>query len=196
MLAGLRGKRVKLDCLKPWREIHILYLTPVVPQFPYIGGDERMIARLKNWFRRGGWSPLLELALIAALGISLAHWTWIALAPRAVAASVLSGQPEGERLNPSLKRNLFGVAPEGKANPVAEASPASGMKLLGVLSRGVAGAGRAIFALDTGKPKTVEAGSQIAGGLVLKEVHSDYVLIARNGSIERMKLDRRAAAKN
>ena len=79
---------------------------------------------------------------------------------------------------------------------MAEASPASGIKLLGVLSRGAAGAGRAIFALDTGKPKTVEAGSQIVGGFVLKEVHADYVLVARNGLIERMKLDRRVATRN
>ena len=139
---------------------------------------------------------MLELALIAALGISLAHWTWIALAPRAVAASVLSGQPEAGRLNVTLKRNLFGVAQEGKTAPVVETSPASGIKLLGVLSRGVTGKGRAIFALDTGKPKTVEAGSQIVHGVVLKEVYPDYVLVSRNGSIERIKLDRRAAAKN
>jgi len=136
---------------------------------------------------------LLELVLIAALGISLAHWTWVALAPRAVAASALSSQPEAQRLGATLKRNLFGAAQEATAAPVAEASPASRIKLLGVLSRGVAGTGRAIFALDTGKPKTVEAGSQIVPGFVLKEVHSDYVLVARDGSIERMKLDRRVA---
>ena len=50
--------------------------------------------------------------------------------------------------------------------------------------------------LETGKPKTVEAGSQVVPGLVLKEVHADYVLVARNGSIERMKLDRRSATRN
>jgi len=139
---------------------------------------------------------LLELMLIAALGISLAHWTWVALAPRAVAASALSSQPATQRFSAAVKRDLFGVAQEGKATPVFEASPASRIRLLGVLSRGVAGAGRAIFALDAGKPKAVEAGSQIVHGFVLKEVHSDYVLVARNGSIERMKLDRRVATKN
>ena len=139
---------------------------------------------------------MLELALIAALGISLAHWTWVAFAPRAVASSALSSQPEAQRLGPAFKQGLFGMAQAGKSAPVAEASPASGIKLLGVLSRGVAGTGRAIFALDSGRPKTVEAGAQIAQGFVLKEVHSDYVLVLRNGSVERMKLDRRVATKN
>lgn len=155
-----------------------------------------MIARLKHWLRQGEWSPLLELLLVAALGISLAHWTWVAFAPRAIAVSALAEQVEARGTVPVVKRNLFGVAQDGKTAPVADASPASGIKLLGVISRGVAGAGRAIFALETGRPRTVEAGLQIAPGLVLKEVHSDYVLVARSGSIERMKLDRRGATKN
>ena len=155
-----------------------------------------MNARLEAWLRRGGWTPLVELALIAALGISLAHWTWVALTPRAIAASALADQLEAQRAAPMLKRNLFGVAQEGKAIAVVDASPTSGIKLLGVISRGVVGAGRAIFVLETGKPKTVETGSQVVPGLVLKEVHADYVLIARNGSIERMKLDRRSATRN
>lgn len=139
---------------------------------------------------------MLELVLIAALGISLAHWTWVALAPRAIAASALAGQLEVPRAAPMLKRNLFGAAHEGKAVPVVDASPTSGIRLLGIISRGVGAGGRAIFALETGKPKTVEVGSQVVPGLVLKEVHSEYVLVVRNGSIERMKLDRRGVTRS
>jgi len=155
-----------------------------------------MSTRLKTWLRQGGWIPLLEIALIAALGISLAHWTWVLLTPRAIAASTLAGSPEAQRVALSLKRNLFGVAQEERMAPVADASPTSGIRLLGILSRGVEAGGRAIFALETGRPKAVESGSQIAPGLVLKEVHADHVLVARNGSIERMKLDRRIAKRN
>ena len=118
------------------------------------------------------------------------------LAPRPIAISSLAGQFETQPGALMVKRNLFGVAQEGKASAVVDASPTSRIKLLGVIARGVAGAGRAIFALETGKPKTVEAGSQIVPGLVLKEVYSDYVLVARSGLIERMKLDRRGATKN
>jgi type II secretory pathway component PulC len=154
-----------------------------------------MIARLKDWIRRGGWSSLLELFLIAALGISLAHWTWAVLAPRPIAASTLAGQFEAQRTAAMLKRNLFGAVQEGKAAAVVDASPTSSIRLLGILSRGAEGGGRAIFALESGRPKTVEAGSQIVPGLVLKEVQSDHVLVSRSGLIERMKLDRRAVAK-
>ena len=155
-----------------------------------------MIERLKNWFRRGAWSVLLELALIVALGASLAHWTWAALAPRAVAGSALANQSGAERAVAPIRRNLFGAAAAGKGSPVADAPPSSRIRLLGVLSRGTAGSGRAIFALETGKPKTVEAGSQIVPGYVLKEVHSDHVLVTRDGAVERLKLDRRATVKN
>ncbi len=140
---------------------------------------------------------MLELLLVAALGISLAHWTWVALTPRGVAASALGSQLDAQRAAPVAKRNLFGAAQVGKAAPaVVDASPTSRIKLLGIISRGVPGSGRATFALEAGKPRTVEAGSQIVPGLELKEVHADHVLVARGGSIERMKLDRRGAAGN
>lgn len=155
-----------------------------------------MKARLKAWLRRGGWIPLVEIALIAALGISLAHWTWVVLTPRAISASPLASQLAVQPAAPMIKRNLFGAAREGKSVAVVDASPSSGTRLLGILSRGAGAGGRAIFALETGKPKTVEAGSQIVPGLVLKEVHADYVLVARNGSIERMKLDRPSGKRN
>ena len=154
-----------------------------------------MMARLKSWARRGAWPLLLEFALYIALGVSLAHWTWVAVAPRTLAASALGKQ--GTELSvPEIRRNLFGAAQAGKGSPVADASPASKIRLLGVLSRGSAGAGRAIFALEAGRPRTVEAGTQIVPGYVLKEVRSDHVLVARDGVIERLKLDRRAAPGN
>ena len=56
--------------------------------------------------------------------------------------------------------------------------------------------GARIETLETGKPKTVEAGSQIVPGYVLKEVHSDHVLVTRDGAVERLKLDRHATVKN
>ena len=139
---------------------------------------------------------MLELLLIAVLAISLAHWTWALLAPRTVAASTLATYSEAQSGAPQVKRNLFGVVQEGKASAVVDASPTSRVKLLGILSGGVAGGGRAIFALESGKPKTVEAGSQVMPGLVLKEVYPDYVLVARSGLVERMKLDRRGVTKN
>ncbi len=153
-----------------------------------------MMARLDNWFRQGGASAILEFVLIALLGIALAHWTWVAISPRPVAVSVLQDQAGEARIATSVsKRNLFGSAQEGKSAAIADAPPSSSMKLLGVIAREGRGGGRAILVLDSGKVKEVEAGWQISPGLVLKEVHSDHVIVARNGVPERIRLNRRAA---
>jgi general secretion pathway protein C len=137
---------------------------------------------------------MLELMLAAALGVSLAYWTWMVFTPREIASSPLTERIDGQRAGLAFKRNLFGIAQEGKAAAVPDASPTSSIRLLGILARGTQGSGRAIFAVESGAPKTVEAGSQIVPGLVLKEVHSDHVLVARSGVLERMRLGRRAVS--
>jgi len=173
----------------------ILHESEIEPGYARdVGSALRMMDRLKGWMQSGAWSLLLELALFIALGASLAHWTWVAMAPRTLAASALGDQGAAPAV-PVIRRNLFGAAQAGTGAPVAEAAPSSKIRLLGVLSRGPAGKGRAIFVLETGKPKTVEAGTQIVPGYVLKEVQPDHVLIARDGVVERLTLDRRIAAK-
>lgn len=154
-----------------------------------------MMARLDNWLRREGASAILEFLLVALIGVALAHWTWVAISPRTIAVSELQGPQGGARFATSVsKRNLFGSAAADKSATVAEAAPSSSMKLLGVIARGGKGGGRAILSLDSGKVREVEAGWQISPGLVLKEVHSDHVIVARNGVPERIRLNRRAAA--
>jgi general secretion pathway protein C len=153
-----------------------------------------MMARLDNWFRHGGAATILEFVLVALLGIALAHWTWVAISPRPVAASSFQGA-DGEARGAAapVKRNLFGFAQDG-TSAIADAPPSSSVKVLGVIARAGRGNGRAILALDSGKVREVEAGWQISPGLVLKEVHPDYVILARNGVPERIRLNRRAAA--
>lgn len=152
-----------------------------------------MLTRVKDWLRRGGWFSLLELALVAALAITLAHWTWVAVAPRAVAASGLPSRSDASHAGPLIKRHLFGIAHEGTVVGAADASPASKLRLRGVISPAVPGAGRAVFTLENGKSATVGAGEAIAPGVVLHEVHPDHVLVSRDGALERIGLDRRAA---
>jgi type II secretory pathway component PulC len=156
-----------------------------------------MMVWLRKWTWQDGGSAVLELVLTALLGIGLAYWTWVALSPRAVAVSTLQNQQDEERVAAAVnKRNLFGAVQEGKAVAVVDASSSSPIKLLGVVASGVSGAGRAIFVLESGRPKTVEAGWQVEPGFVLKEVYPDYVIVARNGALERIKLNRRAAPKS
>lgn len=170
---------------------HTILETPS-PQFT--SGGNRMMVRLDSWFRQDGMATILEFVLVALLGIALAYWTWVAFSPRPVAVSAFHGA-EGDARAPvaPVKRDLFGAAQDGSASAIADAPPSSSIKVLGVIARTGRGKGRAILALDSGKVKEVEAGWQISPGLVLKEVHPDHVIVARNGVPERIRLNRRAA---
>ena len=152
-----------------------------------------MIARIKDWLWRGGWSPLLDIALVAALAISLAYWTWVALTPRAVAAPALASQLDIPASGPIVRRNLFGGAQNGSPAATPDAAPAARLNLTGVVAPGAPGTGRAVFKLENGKPAIANVGEAVMPGVILKEVHPDHVVVARDGAFERITLDRRAA---
>jgi len=149
--------------------------------------------RLRNWFHAGRWAGLLEIALLAALAVALAQWTWIAFTPRPVADSALTGAGEVRHADGPVTRHLFGA---GTAGPLLqqEAAPRSSFRLLGVISPGTAGKGRAIFAAESGGRRVVSVGEALSPGVVLKEVQPDHIVVTREGVIERIGLERRAAA--
>jgi general secretion pathway protein C len=149
--------------------------------------------RLASWLRATRWPDLLEFALLAVLAVALAQWTWVALTPRAVAESALPGASESGKADASVKRHLFGAGTPGLLQQQG-AAPASSVRLLGVVSPGTAGKGRAIFASESGGRRVVNAGEALSTGVVLKEVHPDHVVVTRDGAVERIVLDRRAAA--
>jgi hypothetical protein len=137
-----------------------------------------MIGRLKNWLAGGGVFLLFELALVAAAAALLAHWTWLALTPRAVGVSSLK---QAEVRSVAVKPHLFG------ASGIAETASGSKLKLVGL-----AAPSHAVFSLDGGKTRSASVGETIASGLVLREVHADHVVVSNNGALESVKLERRA----
>ena len=149
--------------------------------------------RLGNWFRASRWADVLEFALLAALAMALAQWTWIALTPRAVAESALSGTGDPGHTGVPVRRNLFGAGAPGLLQQ-REAAPGPSFRLLGVIAPGSAGRGRAIFSTESGPRRVVNAGEPLSAGVVLKEVNPDHVVVTREGAVERIGLDRRAAA--
>jgi hypothetical protein len=149
--------------------------------------------KLKDWMLTQGWVVLLEFTLVAALAVTLAYWTWVALAPPATAAPAIGVEAEHQRPGAIVQRHLFGAAREGMAGGESSSGSTLRLKVLGVFARGEPGAGRAIVALDNGRPVTVSAGDGIVAGIVLQEVHPDHVLVLRAGVIERINLERRAA---
>lgn len=148
-----------------------------------------MNGRPKNWLGGGSLYFLLDLALVGALAAVLAHWTWAALTPGAVAASSLKPRADERAAAPAIKPHLFGAA-QGAA---ADNASTSKIRLIGVVSPRVAsGEGRAIFAVEGAKPRTAAVGETIAAGFVLREVHADHALVSHDGGLERFRLERRA----
>jgi len=145
--------------------------------------------RLIRWMRHEAWIDLLELALVAALGVGLAYWTWLAVAPRAVAAPGTLAEAVEPRPGALAARHPFGVA-QGGAPTAGRASAAPGLVLLGVVSGPDPRVGRAILAGQGSRPAIVAAGEPIADGLELREVHPDHVIVMRQGAPERIELER------
>lgn len=147
--------------------------------------------RLTHWILHEAWIVALELALVAALAISLAYWTWVAISPAAVGAPSSANAPAADRPEQVANRNLFGVASAGPAQ--APRSASAGLTVLGVFSGKRPGDGRVIIARQGSRPVTVAAGESIADGLTLQEVHPDHVIVLRNGVPERVELERRVS---
>ena len=147
--------------------------------------------RLTHWILHEAWIVALELALVAALAISLAYWTWVAISPATVATPMLSAGQVSDRPEQLAGRDLFGVASAGAAT--GPRSAATGLKVLGIFSGQRPGAGRAILVRQGSRPTSVSAGESIADGITLHEVHPDHVIVLRNGVPERVDLERRVS---
>jgi len=158
--------------------------------------DSRMTAQLTEWLRQGRWTTLLDLALVAAIGVAAAHWTWVAFAPRALAPpSQVAPAMGAGTVGPVVRRGLFGPA-KGAA---AQAVSVTGLKLVGVIAEDPAAPGdaaraaRAILLLSDGEAKAAAPGDALAPGLVLRAVHADHVIVARDGVLEKIALEREVA---
>ena len=143
-----------------------------------------------HWMKYEAWIDLLELVLVAALGVGLAHLTWLAMAPRTAGAPSAIGESAQPRAGPAAARQVFGAA--GGASSAKPVAAATGLVLLGVFSMPEPGAGRAIIAMQGSRPALVAAGEPIADGVELREVHADHVVVLRQGVAERIDLERRS----
>ena len=144
-----------------------------------------------HWMKNEAGIDLLELALVAALGVGLAQVTWLALAPRAAGAPSALAQSAQPQPGAAAARQVFGAS--GNASTTKRVVPATGLVLLGVLSSPEPGAGRAILGMQGSRPALVAAGEPIADGIELHEVHADHVIVLRQGVPERVELQRGAS---
>jgi hypothetical protein len=144
-----------------------------------------------RWMKYDTWIDLLELAFVATLGVGLAHVTWLTIAPRTAGAPSAVAQSEQPPPGALAARHMFG-APRSDST-AKRVDTATGLVLIGVFSNAEPGAGRAILGLQGSRPVLVAAGEAIADGVQLHEVHADHVIVLRQGTPERIELERRAS---
>ena len=130
---------------------------------------------------------LLIVALVLALAWVLAKWTWVFVAPPAVAPAA----PAASGVDLAAVMRLFGgSAPPGSATVTGSSS---GLRLKGVIAPSPADIGSAVFNAG-GKDIAVSLGSEVQPGVKLVSVEPDHVVISRAGVPERIDLDTRMAA--
>lgn len=120
-----------------------------------------------------------------ALGIMLARWTWILLAPASMAAL-----PPADTTTSAEAEKVFGEATSGAAGAGAEILP--GAQLVGVFApagNAADGAGFAVVQLDEKHQAGVALGAEVAPGVILREIHADHVVLERDGITQQLNLE-------
>ena len=121
-------------------------------------------------------ASVAHFAALALLGVVLAYWSWVWLAPASAARA--PAVPETAS-SASSAAGLFGSAKQGPG-----VATASSIRLMGVVAASGERPGHAVLRLDVKKTVAVLQGEDIEPGLRLAEVHVDHVVLERNGARE------------
>lgn len=115
---------------------------------------------------------LLNLSLFALLAVSVAHWTWVFLAPGTM-ATVPDEEGSVHPVQAIVQAHLF---------QSADVSAVSGNVVLeAVLADEPSHAGYAIVTMN-GKTQTVASGEHLAPDLVLQAVYPHHVVLLQQGA--------------
>lgn len=141
------------------------------------------------------WPLLLNIVLLVLLGWLLAQWTWLVVLPKPrslpTPSLTFSAPLAADTI---ISGHLFGQAAGGGTTTSAPAQTFSNLKLQGVFAAIGSLPAFAIVVVD-GKPaQPVQVGREATSGVVLEEVYPDYVLLRRNGVMERLNLEKSTLA--
>jgi general secretion pathway protein C len=118
-------------------------------------------------------ASVANFAALALLGVVLAYWTWVWLAPAAAARAPAAPDTASSA---SSAGGLFGSAKQGPA-----AAAAGSIRLVGVVAASGERRGYAVLRLDAKKTVAVLQGEDIEPGLRLAEIHVDHIVLERGG---------------
>ena len=130
----------------------------------------------------------LTFAALALLGLVLAYWTWVWLAPDAEPRGPVAVQPAAG-IGAAL--GLFG---SGATGSTVAAPTGIAIRLLGIVAATQGGSGVAAVQLGAKDIIAVREGEDIAPGIRLAEVASHHVILERGGIRETLPLPKQAAA--
>lgn len=141
------------------------------------------------------WPSLLNGVLLLLFCWLLAQWTWLVALPKprqpASSSVLITTQLAAEAIT---LRHLFGQAAGPDTVTSAPPSAFSNLKLQGVFAAIGSLPAFAIVIVDGKSAQPVQVGREAASGVVLEEVHPDYVVLRRNGVMERLNLEKSASA--
>lgn len=118
---------------------------------------------------------LVTLAALVLLGLTLAYWTWSWFAPRAEPRLQAVADAAG---NAASANSLFGNA---SRNRTTAAPTGIAIKLLGLVTSSRSESGYAVVQLEAKQNRAVREGEDVAPGIRLAEVHTDHIILERNG---------------
>lgn len=142
----------------------------------------------------GGMAILARLPLswqglgALVLGVLLAQWVWILLAPPAIAIATVTEHGTAVEAG-----RLFGQSHTEDTS--VEGMALSNVRLVGVFAANAGKPGFAVLRLDDKQQVGVAVGGSVVPGTKLLEVHPDYVLLERAGVQQRVNFDGKGAAK-
>ena len=123
-------------------------------------------------------ASLATLSALVLPGVVLAYWSWAWLAPAPAPRAPAAVETAGTT---STAGGLFGSVQQGSG---AAAAASSAIRLLGVVAASGGRRGHAVLRLDAKKTIAVLQGEDVEPGLRLAEVHTDHIVLERNGARE------------
>ena len=123
-------------------------------------------------------ASLATLSALVLPGVVLAYWSWAWLAPPPAPRAPAAAEAAGRALSAD---GLFGSVKRG---PGAAAAASNAVRLMGIVAASAGRRGHAVLRLDAKKTIAVLQGEDVEPGLRLAEVHTDHIVLERNGARE------------